>query len=89
MPGGIVIQAELILRPGLAVDNMALAARERLQKVARFLREGMLVAVTRSVQPPDLARGAADGERMQHREYGSGPDAGAHQDDRRIARPQA
>ena len=55
MSGRIVIPPEPIVRPGLAVDDMAAAVRRALcRSAARFLREGMIFPVTRAVKPPDL-----------------------------------
>ena len=85
---GVVIPSELVLRLGLAVDNMALTAHERLQQFARFLCEGVLGPVPGTVEPPDLATGSDRRKRVQHREYGGSADAGAHQYDWRIAGPQ-
>src|SRR6516162_7920131 len=48
----------------------------------------MLAAVARTINPPDFTRRSLGGQRLQHREHGSDPNAGTQQDDRRVAGPQ-
>src|SRR5580704_6316189 len=67
---------------------MASAVYERLQESTRLFRKRVLGTVTRSVDPPDLTTRRNRRQRMQHGEYGRRPDAGAEQNDRRIAGPQ-
>src|ERR1700730_15089405 len=67
---------------------MASAACKRSYQAARFLSKGMLIPVTRAVQPPDLAIRSVRAKRVKHREHRSRADSSAQKDNRPIAWPQ-
>jgi hypothetical protein len=86
VPGRIVVANELILRPGLAVNDMAVAPHKLLNKFARFGRKRMFIPVARSVQPPNLSHRRIGYKRVKHCQQRSGSNARAHQHDRLIAK---
>src|SRR5215831_4145795 len=49
MSGGVIMLAQPVVSAGPAVADVAVAARERPQQSARIKREGMALAVARSI----------------------------------------
>lgn len=79
--GGGVVVAETVVVARAAVGDMPSAGRKAGQQGACFVGERMLRAVPSSVDPPHRASIKVVGQRMEHREHRSGPDAGGDQHD--------
>ena len=84
----VVIIAESITRSRFAVSDEASNARECGGEIVRLASKGMIGCISRAVQPPDLARGPACCQGMEHGQDRSRADAGAEQHHRSFARLQ-
>ncbi len=71
-----------------AVADVSVAARERSQQFAGFLEEGVVVAIARAEEPPDVPPRAFRRQRVEHRHHRGCAHAGAQQDDRSLARAE-
>src|SRR6185437_1659646 len=88
MSGAIVVFTEPVHDAWPAVRDVAPTVCELFEELARFLLEGMLVAVTDAVEPPHLTGRCRRCESMEHGQHRSRSYARAQQDNRSGARFQ-
>src|SRR5271157_3764897 len=78
--GSIEVGAQLVLRARPAVPYVAPAVRQPLEQAPRLLKERVILAIARPIQPPDFARGRLGSQSVQHRQNRCRSNARAKQD---------
>src|SRR5271157_2188846 len=78
--GSIEVGTQPVLWTRPAVPYMASAMLQRLLQAPRLVKERVIIAIARPIQPPDFARGRLGSQSVQHRQNRCRSNARAKQD---------